>query len=106
MLFDICGVAGNTKKTAAEALKLTAENMFSFGLVDGIIKEPTGGAHTAPEEMAKILKKYLKKELADLSELTPETRIEQRIKKFSSMGKFEKISANKLEKIAIPENKS
>ena len=53
-----------------------------------------------------ILKKYLKKELADLSELTPETRIEQRIKKFSSMGKFEKISANKLEKIAIPENKS
>ncbi|MBL7830068.1 MAG: acetyl-CoA carboxylase carboxyltransferase subunit alpha [Saprospiraceae bacterium] len=94
------------KETAAEALKLTAENMFSFGLVDGIIKEPTGGAHTAPEEMAKILKKYLKKELADLSELTPETRIEQRIKKFSSMGKFEKISANKLEKIAIPENKS
>ncbi len=94
------------KETAAEALKLTAENMYGFGLVDGIIKEPVGGAHTAPEEMAKILKKYLKKELAELCELSPEARIELRTKKFSSMGKFEKISANKLEKIAISETKS
>lgn len=87
------------KEEAAEALKLTADHMHSFGLIDGIIKEPLGGAHTAPEEMAKLLKKYLKKELAELSEMTPDQRIEERINKFSSMGIFEKIPAEKLESI-------
>jgi acetyl-CoA carboxylase carboxyl transferase subunit alpha len=94
------------KETAAEALKLTAEHMCSFGLVDGIIKEPIGGAHTAPEEMAKILKKQIKKELADLAEISPEARIEQRIQKFSSMGKFENIPAESLVKMSNDESKS
>lgn len=94
------------KETAAEALKLTAEDMFGFGLVDGIIKEPVGGAHTAPEEMAKILKKQIKKELAELLELSPEDRMAQRIHKFSSMGKFEKIPATKLEEITLTTSKS
>ena len=74
------------KEKAAEALKLTADDMFGFGLVDGIIKEPIGGAHTAPEDIAKILKKHLKKEIAELTELDPDKRIELRINKFSKMG--------------------
>lgn len=94
------------KETAAEALKLTADDMFGFGLVDGIIKEPVGGAHTAPEEMAKLLKKQIKKELAELSELSSEERIEQRIQKFSSMGKFEKIPATKLQEITLTSSKA
>lgn len=94
------------KETAAEALKLTADDMFGFGLVDGIIKEPVGGAHTAPEEMAKLLKKQIKKELAELSELNSEERIEQRIQKFSSMGKFEKIPATKLQEITLTSSKA
>lgn len=94
------------KETAAEALKLTAEDMFGFGLVDGIIKEPVGGAHTAPEEMAKILKKQIKKELAELSDMSSEDRIAQRIQKFSSMGKFEKIPATKLEEITLTSSKA
>lgn len=76
------------KEQAAEALQLTAEHMFGHGLIDGIIKEPVGGAHTAPEEMAKQLKKHLKKEIAQLQELSPEHRIEERIRKYSAMGRY------------------
>jgi acetyl-CoA carboxylase carboxyl transferase subunit alpha len=76
------------KEQAAESLKLTSDHMFEFGLVDGIIKEPLGGAHTDPESMARSLKKHIKAELAGLLEITPEERIEQRINKFSAMGKF------------------
>lgn len=74
------------KEQAADALKLTADHMKEFGLVDGIIKEPIGGAHTEPEEMAKILKKHLKKELAELRQLTLDELVDQRIRKFDSMG--------------------
>jgi acetyl-CoA carboxylase carboxyl transferase subunit alpha len=79
------------KEQAAEALKLTADHMFELGLVDGIIKEPIGGAHTSPEEMAKVLKRHLKKEIAALQEMTPEQRIAERIRKFSAMGRFAEI---------------
>ncbi len=76
------------KETAAEALKLTATDMFGFNLVDGIIKEPVGGAHSNPEEMAAILKDYLKTELAQLQQLTHEERRDRRIAKYSAMGEF------------------
>ncbi|KAA3623347.1 MAG: acetyl-CoA carboxylase carboxyltransferase subunit alpha [Bacteroidetes bacterium] len=77
------------KEQAAEALKLTAEDMMSMGLVDGIIKEPLGGAHSAPEEMAKTLKKHIKKTVAELKELSNEERIAQRIDKYANMGEFD-----------------
>jgi acetyl-CoA carboxylase carboxyl transferase subunit alpha len=76
------------KEQAAEALKLTADHMLEFGLIDGIIKEPLGGAHSAPEEMAKILKRHIKKEISELMEMDPEDRINARINKYSSMGVF------------------
>ena len=76
------------KEQAAEALKLTADHMFEFGLIDGIIKEPLGGAHSAPEEMAKILKRQIKKEISELTEMDPEERINARINKYSKMGVF------------------
>ncbi len=81
------------KEQAAEALKLTAEHMHSFGLIDDIIKEPLGGAHSYPEEMAKILKRQIKKAIAELKELSVEERIQQRIKKYSAMGQFDIIKA-------------
>jgi acetyl-CoA carboxylase carboxyl transferase subunit alpha len=76
------------KEQAADALKLTAEDMHSFGIVDGIIKEPPGGAHTAPEEMAKVLKRHLKKTIAELQEMSIEDRIEARIEKYAAMGEY------------------
>ena len=74
------------KEQAAEALKLTAEDMFSFGLIDDILKEPLGGAHTNPEEMMKILKRHIKKELAPLLAMDADQRIEQRIEKYNNIG--------------------
>lgn len=81
------------KEQAAEALKLTAEDMLSFGIIDGIIKEPLGGAHSAPEEMAVILKAKIKESLAELEKLTVDELVDARINKYSSMGVYDTISA-------------
>lgn len=77
------------KEQAADALKLTADNMLGFGLIDDIIKEPTGGAHADPEGMAKLLKRHIKKAISDLQELSEEELLNQRINKYASMGHFE-----------------
>jgi acetyl-CoA carboxylase carboxyl transferase subunit alpha len=74
------------KEQAAEALKLTAKDMHKFGLVDEIIKEPLGGAHTDPVSTAKKLKKTILETLEELSKMDPDDRIAQRIEKFSQMG--------------------
>lgn len=74
------------KEQAAEALKLTADDMFEFGLIDGIIKEPLGGAHTSPEESAKLLKRQIKKALSEIQDMDPDERITQRIDKYANMG--------------------
>lgn len=79
------------KEEAAEALKLTSEHMLSFGLIDDIVKEPLGGAHTDPEKMAKTLKSHIKAELVDLIQMDPEERIRLRIDKYDKMGKYEII---------------
>ena len=77
------------KEQAAEALKLTAPDMLEFKLIDGIIKEPAGGAHHNPEDMAEIIRKELKSSSKQLSKQDPEKRIEQRIKKFEKVGVFQ-----------------
>ncbi len=87
------------KEQAAEALKLTADHMLEFKLIDGIIKEPLGGAHNAPEEMAKTLKKHLKKEVAELMEMTSEKRIKLRIEKYSQMGEYDTLKKEETAKV-------
>ena len=77
------------KEQAAEALKLTAEHMLDFGLIDEIIKEPSGGAHADPEKMAKTLKTHIKKQISELMEMSPEERITQRLDKYSKMGNYD-----------------
>jgi acetyl-CoA carboxylase carboxyl transferase subunit alpha len=77
------------KEEAAEALKLTPEHMLEFKIIDDIVKEPLGGAHTDPEKMAKTLKSHIKNELSTLINMDPEERITQRIAKYDSMGRFE-----------------
>ena len=74
------------KEAAAEALKLTAKDMLNFKLIDGIVKEPLGGAHMAPQAMYQIMKKEILKQYKELSKFTAEERIAQRIEKFSAMG--------------------
>lgn len=77
------------KEQAAEALKLTAEDMLANGLIDEIVKEPLGGAHTDPEKMAKTIRLHIKRELAALSELSAESLVNKRIEKYSQMGQVQ-----------------
>jgi acetyl-CoA carboxylase carboxyl transferase subunit alpha len=77
------------KEIAAEQLKLTGSDMLEFGLVDGVIPEPLGGAHWDYDEAGKILKEYLKPVIAALKEIPAEERIKQRIEKFGKMGFWE-----------------
>jgi len=81
------------KEQAAEALKLTADDMLGFGLIDEIIKEPVGGAHNDPEKMAKTLRLHIKNELNSLMALSAEQRVENRLEKYSKMGEFTSITA-------------
>jgi len=74
------------KQQAAEALKLTSEDMFKNKLVDNIIKEPEGGAHYNPEEIYDRVRETINKDIKSLSKLDPQKRIEKRIEKFCSMG--------------------
>lgn len=74
------------KEQAAEAMKLSARDMEKNGLVDGIIEEPMGGAHTDHADMAQRLKTRILDTIAELNALSPEERINERIEKFCAMG--------------------
>jgi acetyl-CoA carboxylase carboxyl transferase subunit alpha len=76
------------KEQAAEALKLTAPDMLKFKLIDGIIKEPLGGAHNDTTAMYTTIKKVILENIATLSEMKSKERIIQRIDKFSDMGVY------------------
>ena len=74
------------KEQAAESLKLTADNMLENKLIDGIIKEPVGGAHNNPDEIFRTVKDEILKHLKKLKAMDKEKMIDKRIKKFCSMG--------------------
>ncbi len=77
------------KEVAAEQLRLTADKMLGFGLIDGIIPEPVGGAHWDYDEAAQKLKEYLLPVIAEQKTKTPEQRTSERIEKFGKMGFWE-----------------
>ncbi|GCC53094.1 acetyl-CoA carboxylase carboxyltransferase subunit alpha [Chryseotalea sanaruensis] len=74
------------KEQAAEVLKLTGKDMLSLKLIDGIVKEPLGGAHTNLKWMSQEVKKVIMDNFKELNKLTPEDRISKRIDKFCAMG--------------------
>lgn len=73
---------------AANAMKITASDLDELGIVDGIVPEPGGGAHRAPKDAAEQLSQVLKSALDELEELDPETLVEKRLQKYSSIGTF------------------
>jgi acetyl-CoA carboxylase carboxyl transferase subunit alpha len=75
-------------EAAAEALKITAANLLEMKLIDGIVPEPEGGAHTNPEATARFLDPILDAALNELSQLTPKQIVDQRYGKFRNMGQF------------------
>ncbi len=86
----------NFKEKAAEQLRLTSTDMSGFGLADDVIAEPLGGAHADPEAMAVRLKAYLVEQIAALSQVPAETRITNRIEKFSNMGFYDELPVEAL----------
>jgi len=74
------------KEKAADCLKLTADDMFNNKLIDGIIKEPLGGAHHDPEQMAKTIQTKITEDLKSLMAQDIDQVIADRIEKFCSMG--------------------
>ena len=74
------------KENAANALKLTGNDMLKNKLIDSIIKEPLGGAHAEPEKMFKKLKQEIKKNIEELENISSDQRIQSRTEKFSNMG--------------------
>jgi acetyl-CoA carboxylase carboxyl transferase subunit alpha len=79
------------KEKAADELKLTPDHMVSFGLVDGIVPEPIGGAHWDYDQAAANLKKVLIETLKDIKQVPAEERVRLRIEKFSKMGFWDEL---------------
>ncbi len=78
-------------KEAAKGMKITAQDLKQFGVVDEIIPEPAGGAHAAPRQMAEVLDGYLKQELDELMLMDAQERIDRRYEKFRKMGMTSEI---------------
>jgi acetyl-CoA carboxylase carboxyl transferase subunit alpha len=76
----------NRKVEAADALKLTAPDLLGFGVIDEIVPEPTGGAHTNHELAAALFDTVLERTLASVSAMDPAMRLEARYQKFRAMG--------------------
>ncbi len=71
---------------AAAALKLTAPHLLELGIIDGIVKEPLGGAHSDFDAAAALLKEAIVEAFSELSELSAEQLVEERYQKFARMG--------------------
>lgn len=75
-------------EVAAEALKITGKDLLELELIDEIVEEPEGGAHTDHEAAAKMLDEALARALDQISKLSPNELVEQRYQKFRRMGQF------------------
>ena len=79
---------GGKRRVAAESLKMTANDLLRFGVIDEIVKEPLGGAHRDPKKMAEDLKEAVERHLRDLERMEMGELLKQRYEKFRRMGIF------------------
>ena len=80
--------SGENAPEAAEALKLTAQNLFNLGIADDIISEPLGGAHRDPKAAAETVKKQIVTYITGLARMTQEEMLDQRYRRLRSIGQF------------------
>jgi acetyl-CoA carboxylase carboxyl transferase subunit alpha len=80
-------------ETAAEAMKITAKDLKELGIIDEIIPEPEGGAHTDLEGAARFLEDVLDRQLTELINLPGKSLVDARYKKFRQMGQFFDLQA-------------
>jgi acetyl-CoA carboxylase carboxyl transferase subunit alpha len=78
---------GTKAQEAANSMKITAQDMLRFGVIDSILKEPPGGAHRDPNTMIAITGDAVAQALTDLGNLTPEMVRQQRRQKFLDIGR-------------------
>jgi acetyl-CoA carboxylase carboxyl transferase subunit alpha len=77
-----------TNKKAAVALRLSAEDLLSYGVIDHVLPEPLGFAHRLPREMSITIKNYLVRQLRELSSDSGETLLKKRYSKYRKIGIF------------------
>ena len=77
---------GSKAPEAAQALKLTAQDLLKMDIIDEVVPEPLGGAHTNPERMGQILKETINRNLQELNVLKKEELLKSRYKKFRTIG--------------------
>jgi acetyl-CoA carboxylase carboxyl transferase subunit alpha len=77
------------REDAAVSLKLTAEDMRSLGIIDGIVGEPPGGAHAEKKNMILVLREHILKTFDKLNRQDPDKRIDSRIERLDAIGRFE-----------------
>jgi acetyl-CoA carboxylase carboxyl transferase subunit alpha len=76
------------KERAAEALKLTASDLLELGLIDEVIPEPPGGAHSDPEKTIEALGEAVRRHVEELAKIGSKRLIKPRAKKYMEMGRF------------------
>jgi len=82
---------------AAESLKITAQDLLSFGMIEGIIPEPLGGAHYDPQAAIEAIRTSLTASLTHLLQLSPEELVEQRYQKFRKIGAFQDVQLSQVQ---------
>src|ERR1700690_43201 len=90
---SILWMSADKKRSAAEALNLTAERLDGLGLVDEVLVEPLGGAHREPAAIAAVLREALIRHLAGLLQIPPATLLEPRLARIASFGVYTEIPA-------------
>ncbi len=76
---------------AAEAMKITAQDLSELGVVDEIVREPMGGAHRDHKRAASLLRRVIRRHLRELMAMSPEEIVAQRIDKYRQIGVYEEI---------------
>jgi len=76
---------------AAEALKITSEDLVALGIIDEVVREPTGAAHADPVQATELVKAAILKNLKNLDRLSSQQRRDLRYQKFRNIGKFAEV---------------
>ena len=76
------------RERAAEALKITAEDLLRLKVIDEIVKEPVGGAHVDPDTAGEALREALIRHVTELRKSRPEKLVRRRAEKFAAMGSY------------------
>jgi len=78
----------NQRERAAEALKITADDLLQLKVIDEVIPEPVGGAHVDPDAAGEALRDSLIRHVTELRKIRPEKLVRRRAEKFAAMGAY------------------